>query len=166
MITKGFLLYTVENPSRSWKEGLGFNFYEPGGIEEAGHDDSRGGGADLGEDLAVRAGHLAPMLGTGQEHAGTDDVVQGGSGLGQGRADEVQAEPGLGVRAVRGRATAGRHGSGAGHQDPVAGDYGAGEPEYWLVRGVPADALTMHAGHCLTPFGYENLAVAYTCVIS
>jgi hypothetical protein len=31
---------------------------------------------------------------------------------------------------------------------------------------VPADALTMHARHCLTPFGYENLAVAYTCVIS
>jgi hypothetical protein len=32
---------------RSWELGFGFDFDEPGGVEEAGHDDGGGGGADF-----------------------------------------------------------------------------------------------------------------------
>ena len=132
------------------QQGLGLELHQPGGVEQAGHDHRGRGGPDRGEDLAVRAGDLPPVLGGGQVHAGADHVLQAGSGLGQGRADQVQAEPGLGVRAGRGRASAGRHRRGARHQDPVPGDQRAGEPEHRLVRGVPADAMTLHAWHCLT----------------
>ena len=107
--------------------------------------------ADVGEDLAVGAGDLFPVLRGGEVYAGADDVVQGGSGLGQGLADQVQAEPGLSVGAVRGRAAAGRNRGGAGDQDPVAHGQGTGEAEHRLVRGVTADALTwLHACDCLT----------------
>ena len=87
---------------------------------------------------AVAAGRIAaktspcaratssPVLRGGQVHAGADHVLQAGSGLGQGLADQVQAEPGLGVRAGRGRAAAGRHRRGAGHQDPVPGHHARG----------------------------------------
>jgi len=67
-------------------------------------------------------------------------------------------EPGLGVGAFRGRAAAGRHRGGAGHQDAVAHGEGAREPEHRLVRGVPADALTLHAWDCLTRAGPERLS--------
>ena len=42
---------------------------------------------------------------------------------------------------------------GAGDQDPVSHDHGAGEAEHRLVRGVPADALRPHIRHCLTHSG-------------
>jgi hypothetical protein len=138
------------------ERGFGLDLYQPGGIEQAGHDHRGGGGPDRGEDLAVRAGDLFPVLRAGQVHAGADYVIQAGSGLGQRFADQVQAEPGLGVRAGRGRAAAGWHRRGSGHQDPVPGHQGAGEPEHGLVRGVPADALTPHAKHCLTRSGVEG----------
>src|SRR3954468_20630954 len=128
--------------------GFGFDFYEPGGVEEAGHDDGGGGGADVGEDLAVGTGDFFPVLGGGEVDAGAEDMVEGGAGLGQCLADQVQAEAGLGVGAGRGRGAAGRHRGGAGDQDPVSGGHGTREPEDGLVRGVPADALT-HVRDCL-----------------
>jgi hypothetical protein len=142
------------------------DLHQPGGIEQAGHDHRGGGGPDRGEDLAVRAGDLLPVLCAGQVHAGTDYVIEARSGLGQRFADQVHAEPGLGVRAGRGRAAAGWHRRGPGHQDPVPRHQGAGESEHGLVWGVPADALMPHAKHCLTRSGVEGSGGGYTCVIS
>ena len=106
---------------------------------KAGHDHRGDGRPDRSEDLAVRAGDLLPVLRAGQVHAGCGYVLpRVRSGLRSLFADQVQAEPGLGVRAGRGRAAAGRHQHGSRHQNPVPGHQGAGECDTF-VRGVPAD---------------------------
>jgi len=56
----------------------------------------------------VRAGDVGPMFGAGEVHAGADHVLQAGARLSQRLADQVQAEPGLGVRAGRGSGTSWR----------------------------------------------------------
>jgi AcrR family transcriptional regulator len=127
---------------------FGFDLHQPRWVEQAGHDHGGRGWADLGEDVAVRAGHLAPVTGVGEVDAGADDVLQAGARLAEGLADQVQAEPGLRVRPAGRRPSAGWDGRGPGDQDPVADHDRAGEAEDRLVGRVPADASMLHARHC------------------
>ena len=101
------------------QDGLGFDLDQPGRIEQSGHDHGGRGGADVGEDLAVRPGDLVPVGGVGDIYAGPDDVLEAAARVGQGFADEVQAQLGLGVSPGRGGAASRRDRRGAGNRDPA-----------------------------------------------
>src|ERR1035441_6105470 len=53
----------------------------PGGIEQRGNDNQSGGGTDFAEEFAMDAAHRFPIFSVSQEHAGADDVIEGGVGL-------------------------------------------------------------------------------------
>jgi len=73
---------------------FGFDFYAPLGVEEGGYDHG-GGGADGSEDFAMSAAYFFPVLGMGEEDAGADDMLEGGSGLGESGFDEFEDGAGL-----------------------------------------------------------------------
>ena len=60
----------------SGKDGFGLDLDAPLRVEELFDGDHGGGGADVGEDLAVGAADLLPVFGVGEVHARADDVLE------------------------------------------------------------------------------------------
>lgn len=83
---------------------------------------------------------LFPIFGVGDEHAGADDVLKGGAGLRERRADELEDCAGLfGCGEV-----VGAYGAGARDVDDVADAYCARETDDGLVRAGSGDILAIH----------------------
>src|SRR3954471_16082865 len=74
---------------------LRFNLDGPAGVEQSVDDDHRGGGPDLGEDLAVRRHRAFGVGGRGEQGAGADDVARGRARLGERGEDDLPAAAGL-----------------------------------------------------------------------
>jgi hypothetical protein len=118
--------------SRGRNDRLGFDFHAPFGVEKGG-DNHGGGGPDGGKDFAVGEADLFPVFGVGDEHAGADDIGEGGTGLIEGGFDD--AEDGAGL--VGGGEVFGANGASAGDVDEVADAYGAGEADdRFIGRGA------------------------------
>src|SRR5436190_226016 len=62
---------------------LGLDLDLPAGVEEAGDDDHRGGGADVGEHGVVRAADGVLIVGIHDVHARAHDVLRPGARLAQ-----------------------------------------------------------------------------------
>src|SRR3954464_4688406 len=86
------------------EERLGLDLDQPARVEEA-DDDPRRRGADVAEDLSVRAAGLADQRCVGDVDPCAYDVVRRRTGLGERGQDDLEAAPRLAVR-VRGRVAA------------------------------------------------------------
>ena len=117
---------------------FGFDFYAPFRIEQ-GSNHHGAGGAYSAENFAVGTAYLFPVFGAGDEHAGADDVVEGGAGLSERSLDQLEYGAGLFGR----REFLRTHRAGAGDMHNVADADGAGEADDGLEGGSAGDVLSV-----------------------
>ncbi len=83
----------------------------------------------------------SPVLCAGEEHAGADDVLEAGAGLGEGFLDEAEDDAGL----LGGGEIFSAYRAGAGDVDDVADANSAREADDGFVRRGAGDIVT--SGH-------------------
>src|SRR6478609_7231658 len=138
---------------------------DQGGVDEAGHDDHGGGGADVVEELLVGAAHLVDVPGVRDVHPGADDVLAADPDLLEGVEGDLEGGDGLLVRAARHDLPV-DHGGAAGDEDEAGGELdGAGVAELLLPGGARGHAAygVRHAATALRASSRVN-ASAYSAL--
>src|SRR5512132_1713387 len=116
------------------QDRVGLHLHEPPRVEEPVHHDHRARRTDVREHLAVRPPDLLPVAGVGQVGPRPHDVLRTGTGLGERGHDDLQHTPRLAER-IRGRIAPVRHDRrGPGHDDVMALDHRAREPDHGFER--------------------------------